>query len=180
MAPSENPQGIIGEIIKESIMKKIVQEFREFIMRGNVLDLAVGVIIGGAFGSVINGLVNDIIMPPIGMLLGRVNFSDLYLQLNRRTVPLQPHTPLAVAQEQGAVVIAYGNFLTAIISFLLIAFCIFLVIKAFKRITDETEKHKQRASEVSEEPTEKTCQYCQTSIPIKATRCPHCTSQLTE
>lgn len=161
-------------------MKKLFTEFRSFIVRGNALDLAVGVIIGAAFGSVINSLVNDVLMPPLGLLLGKVNFSDLYIQLNPNAVPLTPHTPLALAKEQGAVVLAYGNFITTVLNFLIIALCIFLVVKGLNQIQAEASKRKQMEEVKAEAPIEKLCPFCQESIPLKATRCPHCTSQLEE
>jgi len=114
-------------------MKKFMDEFKKFITKGNALDLAIGVIIGGAFGKIVNSLVADIIMPPIGMLLGKVDFNNLYLQLNKAVVSIPKGTPLSVAQEQGAVVVAYGSFLMAIINFLIIAFFIFLVVKGIAR-----------------------------------------------
>jgi len=161
-------------------MKKLFTEFRSFIVRGNALDLAVGVIIGAAFGSIVTSLVNDIIMPPVGLLLGKVNFADLYIHLNPNAVPLTPRTPLALAKEQGAVVLAYGNFITTVLNFLIIALCIFLVVKGLNQIQAEASKRKQMEEVKAEASTEKLCPFCQESIPLKATRCPHCTSQLEE
>ncbi|MGB4595416.1 MAG: large conductance mechanosensitive channel protein MscL [Anaerolineaceae bacterium] len=149
----------------------IVKEFKEFILKGNVLDLAFGVVIGGAFGAVVNSLVKDIIMPPIGLLLGGVNFSDLYIRLNETARALPAGTPLAAAQESGAVVMAYGNWLMTIINFIIIAFCIFLLIKAINNM-------KRKPAEAPVAPTTKICPFCKTEIPLEATRCPHCTSQL--
>jgi len=160
------------------LMKKLFAEFRSFIVRGNALDLAVGVIIGAAFGSIVTSLVNDIIMPPVGLLLGKVNFADLYIHLNPNAVPLAPRTPLALAKEQGAVVLAYGNFITNILNFLIIALCIFVVVKGFNRLQTGVSKPKTSEKAEPETPTEKLCPFCQESIPVKATRCPHCTSQL--
>lgn len=140
------------------------QEFKKFIMRGNVLDLAVAVIIGGAFGSIVTSLVNDVIMPPIGMLLGKINFKDLFINLSGT-----PYASLAEAQAAGAATINYGNFINTIINFLIVAFVIFLIVRAFNRM---------KKPEAPAAPTTKDCPYCQTAIPIKATRCPHCTSQL--
>lgn len=143
----------------------MLKEFKEFIMRGNVLDLAVAVIIGAAFGAIVTSFVNDIIMPPIGLLLGNVDFSNLFINLSET-----PYQSLAEAQNAGAPTINYGLFLNTIINFIIIAFAIFLVIKAANRL--------QKAPEPAQEPTTKECPFCLSSIPIKATRCPHCTSQL--
>lgn len=143
------------------------KEFKEFIMRGNVLDLAVGVIIGGAFGKITSSLVSDVIMPPIGLLLGKVNFSDLFINLSGGE-----YSSLAAAQEAGAVTINYGIFLNTIIDFLLIALAVFLVVKAFNQMRRKEEEAPAPA------PTTKTCPYCFSEINLQATRCPNCTSQL--
>lgn len=142
-------------------------EFKKFVMRGNVLDLAVAVIIGGAFGSIVASLVNDIIMPPIGMLLGKINFKDLFINLSGT-----PYASLADAQAAGAATINYGNFINTIINFLIIAFVIFLIVRAFNKMKKPEEAPAPAA------PTTKECPYCLSTIPLKATRCPHCTSQL--
>lgn len=142
-------------------------EFKKFVMRGNVLDLAVAVIIGGAFGSIITSLVNDILMPPIGMLLGKINFKDLFINLSGT-----PYASLADAQAAGAATINYGNFINTIINFLIIAFVIFLIVRAFNKMKKPEEAPAPAA------PTTKECPYCLSTIPLKATRCPHCTSQL--
>ncbi|HHX08904.1 MAG TPA: large conductance mechanosensitive channel protein MscL [Chloroflexi bacterium] len=153
-------------------MKKFLAEFKEFIMKGNVLDLAVGVIIAGAFGTIINSLVQDVIMPPIGLALGSVDFNDLFIQLNKAAVSIPAGTTLAAAKEQGAVVIAYGSFLMTIINFLIIAFFIFLLVKAVNKLRAGKEE------DVEEEATTKVCPFCKTEIDLEATRCPNCTSQL--
>jgi large conductance mechanosensitive channel len=150
----------------------IFREFKEYIMKGNALDLAIGVVLGAAFGAVVNGLVKDIIMPPIGMLLGKIDFANIYTQLNKSAVQIAPGTSLAAAQEQGAVVIAWGSFLTAVLTFVIVSFVLFLVVKGVAAA--KTAIKKPTEGEV----TEKTCPFCQTEIPVKATRCPHCTSQL--
>ncbi|GAB4571547.1 MAG: large conductance mechanosensitive channel protein MscL [Anaerolineae bacterium] len=147
------------------------EDFKSFIMRGNVLDLAVGVIIGAAFGNIVNSLVNDILMPPIGLLLGKVDFSNLYINLSGQEFP-----SLAAAQEAGAPTINYGMFINALINFLIIALVIFLIVRWFERLRKMGEKP---AEEAAAEPTTKECPFCATEIPIKATRCPHCTSELT-
>lgn len=147
----------------------MLEEFKKFVMRGNVLDMAVGVVIGGAFGAIIKSLVDDVIMPPIGLLLGKVDFSNLYILL-REGSTAAPYASLADAQTAGAVTLNYGLFINSLISFLIIAFAIFLLIRSVNKL------YKKEAPPA--EPTTKTCPYCQTEIPIKATRCPHCTSQL--
>ena len=142
----------------------MLKEFKEFALKGNVVDLAIAVIIGAAFGKVVSSFVNDIIMPPIGMLLGGVSFSDLFISLDGQTYP-----SLAVAQAAGAATINYGVFLTTIIDFVIIAWVLFLVVKAMNRM---------KKAPAPADPTTKTCPQCATEIPIKAMRCPHCTSNL--
>jgi large conductance mechanosensitive channel len=144
-------------------------EFKKFVLRGNVLDLAVAVIIGAAFGAIVKSLVDDILMPPIGLLLGRVDFSNLFIVLRRGEVA-GPYGTLAAAQEAGAVTMNYGLFVNTIISFLIIALAIFLVVRLANRL--------QREEAAAPAPTTKDCPYCATVIPIKATRCPNCTSEL--
>lgn len=153
-------------------MVKILKEFKEFAVRGNVLDLAVGVIIGGAFGKIVTSLVNDIIMPPISRLLGNVNLVDKFIQISKLDTE-HPHT-LDAAQKASVTVIAYGNFLNVILDFAIVAFCIFMIVKganALRRLG--TVEPVEPA-----EPTERECPYCLSKIPIKATRCSHCTSHL--
>lgn len=145
------------------------KEFKTFIMRGNVLDLAVGIIIGAAFGKIVSSFVNDIIMPPIGLLLGKVDFANLYVVL---TGSVPPGTALADAKAiQGVVTWNYGQFINTIIEFLIVALAIFLVVKAFNRMA--APKPAPAAA-----PTTKECPHCFTTIPLKATRCPNCTSEL--
>ncbi|MDD3618497.1 MAG: large conductance mechanosensitive channel protein MscL [Desulfobulbaceae bacterium] len=146
------------------------KEFKEFALRGNVVDMAVGIIIGGAFGTIVQSLVADVLMPPIGMLLGGVDFANFFLTLKEGTVP-GPYATLAVAQEAGAVVISYGVFLNAVISFLIVAFAVFLLIRGINRLQREQEAPPPA-------PTTKDCPFCFTAIPVQATRCPHCTSEL--
>jgi large conductance mechanosensitive channel len=145
----------------------MIKEFKEFAMRGSVVDLAVGVIIGGAFGKIVTSAVNDIIMPPIGKAMGNVNFTDLFLNLDSSKGPFKS---LADAKAAGAAVIAYGSFINNVIDFLIVAFCIFIAIKAMNTL-----QHKEAASPTPP-PSTKICEYCISDIPIKATRCPHCTS----
>lgn len=140
------------------------KEFKEFAMRGNVVDMAVGIIIGAAFGRIITSLVSDIIMPPIGVVLGRVDFSNLFLSLTG-----QQYANLAAAKAAGAATINYGVFINTVIDFLIVAFVIFLMVRQINRWS----KPAPAAA-----PTAKECPYCASSIPIKATRCPNCTSQL--
>lgn len=144
----------------------MLNEFKTFALRGNVVDLAIGVIIGGAFGKIITSLVNDILMPPIGLLLGKVDFSNLYINLSRT-----PYKSLAEAQAAGAPTINYGAFLTTLIDFLIVAFVVFLVVRLFNRLRREPPA-------ASAEPTTKECPYFRSSIPINAVRCPYCTSEL--
>ena len=142
----------------------MLKEFKKFITRGNVIDLAIGVIIGAAFGKIVTSFVNDILMPPIGLLLGRVNFTDLFITLSG-----EAYATLEEAQAAGAATINYGVFINTIIDFLIVAFVIFLVVKQVNRL---------KKPEPVAEPTTKDCPYCLSAIPIKATRCPHCTSEL--
>ena len=150
----------------------MLDEFKKFAMRGNVVDMAVGIIIGGAIGTIVKSLVADVIMPPIGLLLGGVDFSDLFITL-KEGATAGPYSSLAIAQEAGAVTISYGVFINSVISFLIVAFAVFLLIKSINKLQAEEE-------EPAAEPTEKDCPYCFSSIAIKATRCPGCTSELGE
>jgi len=149
------------------------KELKAFLLRGNVVDLAVGVIIGGAFGGIVNSLVNDVIMPPIGLLLGKVDFKDLYLLLQEGD-PLGPYATLAEAQTAGAVTLNYGVFFNSVVSFVIVGVTVFFFIRAINRLII------QKELAVPAEPTQKTCPFCATQIPVKATRCPHCTSALEE
>lgn len=148
----------------------MLQEFKKFAMRGNVVDMAVGIIIGGAFGTIVKSLVADVIMPPIGLLLGGVDFSNLFITLKEGTTA-GPYSTLAVAQEAGAVTISYGLFFNAVLSFVIVAFAVFLLIRSINKLQAEEEAP-------PEEPTTKECVFCCSSIPIKATRCGNCTSEL--
>ena len=145
------------------------KEFKAFVMRGNVLDLAVGIIIGGAFGTIVKSLVDDVIMPPIGLALGNVDFADLFLMLKSGAKAAPPYATLAEAKAAGAVTINYGVFVNAIITFLIVAFAVFLLVRAANRL---------RPQEAPAAATTKECPYCRMAIPIGATRCPQCTSQL--
>ncbi len=144
-------------------------EFRKFIMRGNVIDMAVGIIIGAAFGKIVSSLVKDILMPPIGMLLGGVDFANLFIDLSGKG-----YKTLAEATEAGAPVIKYGVFINTIIEFLIIAFAIFLVVKGINRM----QEMKKKEEEAPAAPTTKECPYCHMQIPIEAVKCPYCTADL--
>ena len=148
----------------------MLKEFREFAMRGNVVDMAVGIIIGGAFGTIVKSLVSDVVMPPIGLLLGGVDFSNFFVVL-KQGATAGPYADLASAKEAGAVIISYGLFFNAVISFLIVAFAVFLLIKSVNRM-------KRQEDAPAAEPTTKACPKCFTEIPIKATRCPNCTSDI--
>ena len=144
----------------------MLKEFKEFAMRGNVFDMAIGIVIGVAFGAIVTSFVDDLLMPPIGMLLGGVDFTNLFISLDG-----QQYASLAEAQLAGAATNNYGLFLSTVIDFLIIAFVIFLLVRQINRM-------KAEPVEAPAEPTSKDCPYCATEIPIQATRCPHCTSEI--
>jgi len=144
----------------------MLKEFKEFAMRGNVLDMAIGIIIGAAFGKIVTSLVNDVIMPPIGLVLGKVDFTNLYLNLSGGSF-----VSLADAEAAGAPLIKYGVFLNTVLDFIIVAFVIFLVVRQVNKL-----RRKEEAP--PPEPATQDCPYCVTSMPIKATRCPSCTSEL--
>ncbi len=146
------------------------KEFKEFALRGSVLDMAVGIIIGAAFGAIVSSLVSDVLMPPIGMLLGRVDFTNLYVVIAAGKVA-GPYASLTAAQQAGAVTLNYGLFINKIISFLIVAFSLFLIIRSMNQM-------KKKEAAAPAEPTTKECPFCFTMIPIKAVRCPNCTSEL--
>ena len=146
----------------------MLKEFKAFIMRGNVLDLAVGFIVGGAFGTIVKSLVDDVIMPPIGLALGNVDFSSLMLTLSDPK-GTAPYHSVAEAKAAGAVTINYGLFINSIVSFLIVAFAVFLLVRAANRL---------KPAEAAAAPSTKDCPYCRMAIPIGATRCPQCTSEL--
>jgi large conductance mechanosensitive channel len=148
----------------------MVKEFKEFILRGNVMDMAVGIIIGVAFGAVISSLVADVIMPPIGLLLGKVDFANLFAVLKHGATP-GPYPSVAAAKTAGAVTLNFGLFFNTIINFVILAFVIFLMVKGVNQL-------RRPKPAPAAAPTTKDCPYCFTSIPIKATRCPNCTSEL--
>jgi large conductance mechanosensitive channel len=149
----------------------MLKEFKEFAMRGNVVDMAVGIIIGAAFGTIVKSLVADVIMPPIGLLLGNVDFSNLFVILKSGAEVAGPYASLADAQAAGAVTLNYGTFINTVISFIIVAFAVFMLIRSINRL-----KRKEEAP--PPEPTTKECPHCFSTISIKATRCPMCTSEL--
>lgn len=146
----------------------MLKEFKEFAIKGNAVDLAIGVIIGAAFGAVVTSLVKDVIMPPIGALLGGADFSNLFIVIKEGATPA-PYPSLAAAAEAGAATLNYGVFINTVINFLIVAFAIFMVVKAMNKL---------RAPEPAAEPTTKACPFCATEIPIAAVKCPACTSML--
>lgn len=148
------------------------KEFKEFAMRGNVVDMAVGIIIGGAFGTIVKSLVSDVIMPPIGLALGNVTFTDLFLTL-KDGATAGPYATLDAAKEAGAVTINYGAFFDNVVSFLIVAFAVFMLVRSINAL-------KKQEEAAPPPPTKKECPHCASEIPIKATRCPNCTSQLQE
>ena len=143
----------------------MLTEFKAFVMRGNVVDLAVAVVIGAAFGAIVTSFVNDILMPPIGLALGRVNFADLFVTLDRQSYPT-----LAAAKAAGAATINYGVFINAILNFLIIAFAVFLLLRQVNRFAAKPAP--------APAPATRDCPFCLSAIPLKATRCAHCTSEL--
>ncbi len=146
------------------------QDFKAFLLRGNVVDLAVAVVVGGAFGKITTSFVNDIIMPPIGLLLGHVDFNNLFLVLKDGTTP-PPYATLALAKKAGAVVLSYGSFINTIINFIIIAFAIFVMIELIAKL---------KKAPAPADPTTKECPFCISSIALAATRCPNCTSELSK
>jgi large conductance mechanosensitive channel len=145
----------------------MLKDFKEFAMRGNVVDLAVGVIIGAAFGGIVTSLVNDIIMPPIGMALGQVDFSSLFINLSDK-----PVASVAEAKAAGAATINYGLFINTVLNFIIVAFCVFLIVRWINAMKRPAPAPTPTA------PTTKDCPYCLSAVPLKASRCAHCTSQL--
>jgi large conductance mechanosensitive channel len=148
----------------------MMKEFKEFAVKGNVVDMAVGIIIGGAFGTIVKSLVEDVIMPPIGLLLGNVDFSALFMVLKEGATP-PPYGTLAAAKEAGAVTLNYGSFISNIVTFLIVAWAVFMLVKGINSL-------KRQEPVAPAAPTDKPCPFCATAIPIAARRCPHCTSEL--
>ena len=152
-------------------MKEVAKEFKQFIMRGNVIDMAVGIIIGAAFTKIVNSMVADILMPPLGLLMGKVDFSNWFVVLKPGADGVRTFTTMADAQAAGATTLNLGLFLNAIISFVIVAFCVFLLIKAINKLN-------KPAPAPAAAPTTKKCPFCCSEIALEATRCPHCTSEI--
>jgi large conductance mechanosensitive channel len=151
----------------------MLKEFKEFAIKGNVVDMAVGIIIGAAFTGVVQSMVKDVLMPPLGLLLGGVDFSDFFVVLKDGAIP-PPYTTMAAAQEAGAVTLNYGVFINTLLSFLIVSFAVFILIKYINKL-----KRPQQTPEPVA-PSIKKCKYCFSDIPVEATRCPHCTSDLSD
>ena len=151
----------------------MLKEFKEFAVRGNVVDMAVGIIIGGAFGTIAKSLVTDVIMPPVGLLLGGVDFEDLFMVLREGAQNAGPYATLADAQAAGAVTINWGVFFNNVLSFLIVAWAVFILVKAMNKLQREQEEGGDPPA-----PTTRPCPFCVTEVSLKATRCPHCTSEL--
>jgi large conductance mechanosensitive channel len=149
----------------------VFKEFKEFAMKGNVMDMAIGIVIGAAFGTIVKSLVADVIMPPIGLLLGNVDFENLFVVLRSGAEVAGPYASLAAAKEAGAVTLNYGTFINTIISFLIVAFAIFMLVRQMNKLKREEEA-------APPPPTKKNCDFCKSEIPIEATRCAFCTSEL--
>ncbi len=159
-----NPNDLLNPVLKIG-ENKILNEFKAFIMRGNVLDMAIGVIIGGAFGKIVSSLVSDVLMPPIGRLMGGVDFSNLFINLGKTS-----YATLKDAQTAGAPTLNYGLFLNAILNFMIVAATIFILVRQVSKLYP-------KPAEAPAVPTTKECRYCLSAVPIKATRCAHCTSE---
>jgi len=149
----------------------MLKEFKDFALKGNVLDMAVGIIIGAAFGTIVSSLVKDVIMPPIGLILGNVDFSELFIVLKVGSKFAGPYATLKDAAAAGAVTLNYGVFINSVVSFIIVAVSVFMLVKAFQRL-------KKQEVPAAEAVTTKECQYCKSKISINASRCPYCTSQL--
>lgn len=157
------------------MIKKILTEFKKFAMRGNVMDMAVGIIIGAAFGKIVDSLVKDMIMPPLGILLGKINFANLFFVLRDGPKIPSPYESLEMAQQAGAVTLNVGSFVNTIISFIIVAFAVFMLIKIMNTLQERLEHNEKQAA-----PSTKACPYCYTNINIKATKCPACTADLSK
>lgn len=161
-------------------MSSILEDFRKFAMRGNMIDLAIGFTVGAAFSTVAKSLVDDLIMPVVGLVIGNVDFEDLFILLREGTEKAPPYTTVADAQAAGAVTFNYGIFVNNVITFLVVALAMFFIIRLVNRIDDELEAEFGEEPKEEGQPTEKKCPYCLSTIPFKAVRCPACTSDLRE
>ncbi len=161
-------------------MAKIAEDFKKFILRGNVVDMAVGIIVGGAFSTIVKSLVDDVVMPPIGLVLGNVDFEDLFIVLREGNQALPPYPTVEVAQEAGAVTLNYGIFINNVVSFLIIAAVIFFAIRAMTRLQDLFDEEQEAEKKQKSEPKTRSCPFCQEEVADKAVRCPHSTSQLVD
>ena len=170
-APQTTLCGIAQIWRRKAVLKKTLKEFRDFAVKGNVVDMAVGVVIGGAFSSIVTSLVNDLIMPLVGILTGGIDFSNLFIALDGNH-----YDTLAQAESAGAAVLKYGSFLSQVLDFLIVAFVIFLIVNKLMGFLKSHVKHAEPAE--APKPTTKICPYCKSEIAIDATRCPHCTSEL--
>jgi large conductance mechanosensitive channel len=148
----------------------MLKDFKAFAMRGNVVDMAVGIIIGGAFGTIVSSLVKDVLMPPIGLLLGNVDFTNMFVTL-KEGATAGPYATVAAAADAGAVTLNYGMFVNAVVSFLIVAFAVFLLVRGLLQL-------QRREAAAPPPPDKKDCPYCCSTVAIKATRCPNCTSEL--
>ena len=158
------------------MIRNIFSEFKKFAMRGNVMDMAVGIIIGAAFTKIVDSLVKDILMPPLGLLMGKIDFANLFFVLKDGT-PEAPYASIDAAKTAGAVTLNVGFFINAIISFVIVAFAVFILIKIMNTLREKLER-KEEETAAAAEPTTKKCPYCDSEISIKAVKCPHCTSDL--
>lgn len=156
------------------VLKRNLEEFKTFAMRGNVIDMAIGIIIGAAFGKIVDSMVKDIVMPPLGWLMGKADFSNLYITLPDSTGTIQHFNSLEAAQAAGVVTINYGLFINTLISFLIVTFAVFVLVKAINTLKSKMEKDTKQ----DEEATTKACPRCFSIIDIKATKCPHCTADI--
>lgn len=161
------------------MIKNIFSEFKKFAMRGNVMDMAVGIIIGAAFTKIVDSLVKDILMPPLGLLMGKIDFANLFFVLKDGS-PAAPYASIDAAKAAGAVTLNIGFFINAIISFVIVAFAVFILIKIMNTLQEKLDRKEadDAAAETAAEPTTKKCPYCDSEISVKATKCPHCTSDL--
>lgn len=159
------------------MIKNFINEFKKFALRGNVIDMAVGIIIGASFGKIADSLVKDIIMPPLGLLLGKVDFKNWFLVLHDGLTE-GPYASLEAAQSAGAITLNIGLFLNTLLSFVIVAFAVFVLIKSINTLQDKVLAAEKKAADKEEAATIKVCPYCCSEIPLQATRCPHCTSKL--